>query len=1213
MAVKWTADQQKVITLRNRNLLVSAAAGSGKTAVLVERIIQMLTDEAAPIDVDRLLIVTFTEAAASEMKERIRSAIERKLTDNPENVHLQRQSTLIYSALITTIHSFCLSVIRDHFHAIDLDPGFRIVEQGELKLLKQDVLDELLEQQYAAEDNLAFLEFVEKFGTGRNDKKIEGLILKLFEYSQSYPQPELWLMECAANYQIDADDSQTNTGNSSNKGFISIVQNHVQVYLKDALALLKQGMAICDEPDGPYMYYEMLEADYQAIENVLDKEGFSALGEAVCSIAYQTLSRKKDESVSADKREQVKILRDQMKKLVNDLKAEYFYDEESGIRKDMLESHGVMQVIVRLVTAFAREFNRQKRSKNMIDFNDMEHLALQILTEERNGQLVPSAVAREYQEQFTEVMIDEYQDSNLIQETILTSVSKVSRGQYNVFMVGDVKQSIYRFRLSRPELFMEKYDSYSLEDSDRQRIDLHKNFRSRNEVLTSANYVFEQIMRREVGGITYDEKAALYPGADYEEQTDGDGRSINRAELFLCEPTRESEAAAIIWRIKELLKNGRVLDKETGEYRQVRYRDIVILLRTTKGWAEEFSTLLKDAGIPTYAGSREGYFEAYEVSVLLDYLRILNNRRQDIPLAAVLTSSFVGLNAKQMAMIKNAYPDWPFYEAVIRYSEDGAASVDKDEQLQERLRRFWLEYESYREMLPYIGIHDLLWHIIEHTGYGLYVQAMPGGSQRKANVDMLIEKAAAYEGTSYKGVFNFIRYIELLKKYEVDFGEANISDEQSDTVRIMSIHKSKGLEFPIVIVAGMGKQFNTQDLNDSLVIHPSLGVGIDCVDLEKRTKISTLLKKVIKEELILDNLGEELRVLYVALTRAKEKLIMVGQLKDAEEVWEKYQEGHQANHSADTGLPFYQIAKAKSYLDWMLPAVADLPDGIPMDVSVFCNQDAETTRQIETQAEILAKDVLIHWNVNQIYDSELKENLNQQLQFRYSYQEEEKLKLKFTVSELKKRAYLNEESGEELYKEPEVIPLLPRFLQEETKLTGASRGTAYHRFLELLDFAEQYSLERLTEKAETFCSTGKLSQDMVDSIDVKDILGFLNTNSGKRMSQAAAAGKLFEEQPFVLGVDAADIYPIESGRETVLVQGIIDVWFEEEDGLVVLDYKTDKARSAKDLVEKYHAQLDYYAKALEQLTGKHVKEKVIYSFTLGQEIQVDRQFQASGS
>lgn len=1218
MGMNWTEEQQQVIRLRNRNILVSAAAGSGKTAVLVERIIKMITDKEHPLDVDRLLIVTFTDAAAGEMKERIRSALEKELQNNPENPHLQRQSTLIHNAKITTIHSFCVSVIREHFHVIDLDPGFRTAEEGELKLLRQDVLDELFEACYE-EKSPGFLSLVEKLGGKRSDKRLGEFILKIYDYSRSYPQPDKWLSLCVERYDVETD-------NLENSPFAALAKEQAIGYIKDMLVLLTKAEIICNEPDGPYMYVEMLETDMEKLAFIGRSETFKELHERVNRMEWVRLSSKKDVSVSADKKKAVQVLREQAKKMLSQLTSMYFYESMEDMVTDMRKVRDDMLMFTELVKAFGDSFAEKKRRKNIIDFSDMEQFALQILTKKENGVLVPSAYAKEYQEQFAEVMIDEYQDSNLIQEAILTSISTVGEGRYNIFMVGDVKQSIYRFRLSRPELFMEKYDTYSLEDSDRQRIDLHNNFRSRKEVLDCVNYIFRNIMRRELGGIDYDEKAALHPGADYEPSPCVDGVSVNQAELILIEEPgkrekkeagsteinineraaegtgeensaeisgRKLEAGAVAERIRHLIGTAQVKDKETGKMRKAAYRDIVILIRSIKGWADVFAEVLTEEGIPAFATGREGYFASYEIRILLDFLRVLDNQKQDLPLTAVLTSPFAGLSALQLSDIRMACPEKPFYEAAELYAQTGK---------EPKLTQFYEMLRHFREKVSYTPIHELICNIIEETGYGIYISAMPGGAQRIANVEMLVEKAAAFEDTSYKGLFNFVRYIEQLQKYEVDYSEANVNDEQADAVRIMSIHKSKGLEFPIVILAGMGKAFNTQDTKSSLVIHPEFGIGMDAIDLERRTKTPTILKRMIQQSVKLENLGEELRVLYVAMTRAKEKLIMTGLCKTKNLEKMADEGGLKIETYDDTDGLFINLLGAGCYMDWVLPSARQ--NDAPVSLEIWKPNKNQKEKSAEDIGDALAKDVLLHWNTGQVFSDEIRERIEGQLTFRYPYEAARGMKMKFTVSELKKRDYLQEEAGEVVMEEPEIIPLLPHFLQEEEELTGASRGSAYHKFLELLDFGCMYDGTLLKQTIENMRQEKRIAEDVAGCIRTNDILTFLHSEIGIRAAEASRRGQLWKEQPFVIGMKASDIYPEATGEDKILVQGIIDIYFEEDGELVVLDYKTDKVQSSAELAEKYHAQLDYYAKALEQLTGKRVKQKIIYSFALQREIEV---------
>lgn len=744
---------------------------------------------------------------------------------------------------------------------------------------------------------------------------------------------------------------------------------------------------------------------------------------------------------------------------------------------------------------------------------------------------------------------------------------------------------------------MDKFNSYSTLDSEKQRIDLHKNFRSRKEVLDSTNFIFKQIMVPRLGGIDYDDKAALYVGADFEDKPGND------TEVLLIEVPEskakeriEVEAEAIARRIKDLMAGHTVFDKKTGGYRPVRYGDIVILTRSAKGWTESFSRVLGDAGIPTYACSQEGYFETPEIQITLNYLQVLDNPRQDIPFTAVLTSMFAGITSEELAIIRSSNQEKTMYTSVCHYAKNG-----ENEALKQRLEQFLSTFNHYRNCVPYMAIHVLLWKILEETGYRDYVSALPGGEQRAANLEMLVEKAVAFEGTSYKGLFNFVRYIEQLKKYAVDYGEANLMDENADVVSLMTIHKSKGLEFPIVFVAGIGKQFNMQDTKKSLVVHSELGVGVDAVDPIARTKTTTFLKKMIQLKEARETTAEELRVLYVAMTRAKEKLILTGTVTDLAREIDKcaVMQAHQ-----DMQLPYYHLAKAVKYMDWILPALYRdhyMREEIPFIVERITLDELAEQEAQEQVINLVTKDALQQWDADAVYDSEMKRQITEQFSYVYPLKNGQVVKQILSVSELKKRMYMKQE-GEEIYKEEDVIPLLPKFLQEEKELTGASRGTAYHKLLELLDFSKDYDTDTLASTVATFVSEGFLSEEMAACIDIGDIQSFLRSSIGKRVQAASRRKTYHAEQPFVMGFDAKQIYPDMDVEECVLVQGIVDVYFEEDGELVVLDYKTDKVREPLELVERYHAQLDYYAKALHRLTGKPVKEKVIYSFALHKEI-----------
>ncbi len=1209
MGIEFTREQQQVIDLRDCNLLVSAAAGSGKTAVLVGRIIERLTKDQPPLNVDELLVVTYTDAAAAEMKERIHAAIEKALEEQSDNEHLQRQTALIHQANISTMHTFCMSVIRENFHLIGLDSGVRVGESGEIELLKQDVLKQVLEEAYQ-KATPEFLFFVECYAPKKSDYQLEDLILNLHKASESHPNPTRWLDECVKQYEL------SNEKELNEKEFAKTLVADLQKEFVDWKMRMEFCIEICESEEGPLSYKENLLSDILQLERFAEADSFTKMQAELQNYKWQTLTpKKKADIVSEEKQKQVRGLRDDMKERVKEIKEDYFKDSFEEIKASMNAAGKNVAVLVELVKRFSEEFTDEKRKKNVIDFNDMEHFALKILTKELDGKFVPSEVAEGYQEKFAEIMIDEYQDINLLQEEIMKSISGVSNGKHNLFMVGDVKQSIYRFRLARPELFLKKYQEYDLETGKERRVDLSKNFRSRREVLDSTNFVFEQIMTVGLGGIAYDDKAALYVGANYEEQPN------NETELLLldlpgykAEQRMELEGDVIAKRIKELKENHQVLDKKTGTYRKVRYSDIVILTRSPKHWNKPLAKALNQAGIPTYMNSKEGYFQTYEIQLVLNYLRILDNPRQDIPLTSVLTSTFGNFAAEELALIQSHTKGNTMYENILGYLENG-----EDAKIKQHLQMFMELFERFRNMVPYTAIHVLLWRLMEESGYLDYMAAFPNGEQRIANLEMLIEKAVAFEGTSYKGLFNFVRYMEQIEKYEIDFGEANLMDDQMDVVTLMSMHKSKGLEFPVVFVAGLGKQISRKDIEKNILYHSDWGIGMEQIDPIMRTKRTTLLKEAIAQKLHAELDAEELRVLYVAMTRAKEKMIITGGVSNLEKRLQNFE--ILKNH-CETTLPYRNLSKANDAMEWLLAALyrnqcftpvredysitAPFQNPlffceIPMKVKRISIEEIMKQEIEEVYKEGITREILKQWGTEETYDADIREQLEQQFTYSYPYQQEQKIKQKLSVSELKKQIYEDEE-GEDAYREEDVIPLLPKFIQEDETLTGAFRGTAYHKLMESLDFTKEYDETLLRMEMLQMQEKGILTEKMSSCIQVKDILKFLQSDIGKRMKLASQKGNCFAEQPFVMGMPARIVYPDSESDEIVLVQGIIDAYFEEEGQLVVVDYKTDRVFSAAELKNKYLSQLEYYAEALERLTGKVVKEKRIYSFALHKEI-----------
>ncbi len=1227
MAVTFTPDQQKVIDLHDRNILVSAAAGSGKTAVLVERIIQMISNEKKKVDIDRLLVVTFTNAAAAEMRERISQAIAKKLENEPENEHLQRQVALLHNAQITTIDSFCLFLIRNNFNDIGLDPGFRVADEGELKLLKQDLITDLLEAKYQ-EKNDDFLSCVEYFTGGSNDKLLEEYIIKLYEFSMSYPWPEEWLNERKNDYKI-ADVTEV-----ENTDWCKYIIAYVKTTLKACVDKLGIAETISRQPAGPYYYGDLLEKEQEMLQKVADKESFHEIYEAVETINFARLPGKKDESVDEELRKKAQQLRNEVKKQIEEVKTSYFLLSPEQIVNRMQMAHPAVEMLVNLVLQFKQMFDAKKREENIIDFHDMEHFALEILLDKKeDGSYEATSAAKEYRQFFHEILIDEYQDSNLVQELLLKSVSGEDEGCFNRFMVGDVKQSIYKFRLARPELFIEKYTRYSKIDSDRQRIDLHKNFRSRPEVLSSVNDLFYKIMDTSLGGVAYDDDAALYPGAVFPEY------DKNQTEVLLIGKdtesrlsAREQEALVLAGKIKELLRDFQVTDKVTGELRPVRYKDIVILLRTTSGWAEDFKKMFEKEGIPASVALQTGYFKAAEVRELLQLLRVLDNPLQDIPLFGVLKSFFGGFSEEEIAQIQGSgskkallYDNLKtFVNNTEENREPGEPETENTitKKLEKKVKDFLVGIDTLRKKATYTPIHRLLQEIMTSTGYMEYVSAKPGGVQRRANVEMLLTKAAVFEQTSYYGLFHFLRYMEQLEKYQVDYGEADILDENADVVRIMSIHKSKGLEFPVCFVAGLAKRFNMQDTTGRLIADVDMGIGVDFVDSERRVMGKTLRKNAVAMKLKLDSLGEELRVLYVVLTRAREKLFLSAMVSDADK-WKNDLEQEillrRQLKQEDAKIPFSTLAGATSYLDFIFPCLSEVKWVYPGDTMLSGVEEALFVTDLK-QSLLLSQG-----------DNNIMTRMSEKMKRVYPYQYLENLYVKTTVSELKKsgKGHLSKQSitkldevegssstggsafTKELYEEPEIVPYIPSFVKQDTQMSGTDRGSIYHKVMELLDFEsfmgktdKKEISEELNNQLDGLVQNEKITQEQKEAVSFAKLLCFFKSLLAERMCNAAKNGKLYKEQPFVLGIEANRLDINFPKEEMVLIQGIIDVYFEEEDGIVVADYKTDRVNLPEELISRYQVQLDYYAEALERLTGKNVKEKIIYSFALGKEIKL---------
>ncbi len=1209
--MKFTPKQQEVISTRNKNILVSAAAGSGKTSVLVARILSMITDPETPVDIDRFLIVTFTSAAASEMRERIHGAIMQRLDEEPLNENLQRQSALIHNAQITTIDSFCLYLLRNHFHEIGLDPAFRVGDPGEIKLLEKDVLTQTLEEFYAQGD-CDFLYFVDAYCPDGKDGKIETLVEELYKFSMSHPWPEKWLDEClCAQEQLNEECVMQTAWMQHGLSYASEV-------LSDAKQLAEQALAYCSAPAGPYMYCENITADLEMIGAMKerlaqcnDAGAYEACAQLLCQPKWVRMSSKKDESVDADLRGKVKDMRERYKKLVKEI-AQITFRESSlaEIVAKEKEAGRLEKVLILITKTFIRNLEAVKREKNVLDFSDMEHYALDILL--KDGKLTKTAES--YRDYYKAVMIDEYQDSNMVQELLLASVSSQENGTYNRFMVGDMKQSIYRFRMARPEIFMDKYDAYKEESEEHSLICLKQNFRSRREVLDSTNAVFRKLMRPEVGGVVYDDEAALYPGADYPE---AEGCA---SELCLAlttnassEESRKMEAYLIASKIKALKKDFKV------DGRELEYRDIVILLRSGGNTAETIKDILMSEGIPAHVTSKTGYFTATEVSLLMDLLKIMNNPYDDLAFCAVVTSVFFGFSDEELALLtamsergSSLYERFRYVSETAKEGqteEAGAMPADVlPKELTDKIEAALGILSQLREEAVVCSMTELIHKILARFRYVEYVTAMPAGEQRKANVEMLIQKTVDFEKTSYHGLFHFLRYMEQLRKYDVDFGEAAILTETSDVVRIMTIHKSKGLEFPVCFVAGLNKQYNLRDLNDPVLMDADWGVVSNRVNPVARTTGKTMRKLCFARKMRRDSIGEELRILYVAMTRAKEKLIMTA-AADEEKLEDVLSSFAPVADEEGKVLSTYRIQTANSALMHILQAWN--ADHSCLQLTKVYEEDLGRSQVRDISGKMLKEERVRRFEGWQAPLTKEEEVLAQELErrFDYVYPHEvlSKLYTKTSVSELK-HAAIEEEGIPVLFEtEDKQTEYLPAFMRGQEKVhEGTARGSAMHRVLELVDFREYAALPEensaMLQKLESdllkFVEEGRLSPEYSELVMKNKIVGFLGSDLAKRMAKAQEKQALFKEQPFVLAVSADHLDSQFPAEEKVLIQGIVDVYFEEEDGITILDYKTDRVLASSELKERYRTQLDYYEEAIGRLTGKPVKEKILYSFAL---------------
>ena len=1224
MAFKWTDDQESAIDTAGCNVMVAAAAGSGKTAVLVERIIRKITTEPST-DVDRLFVTTFTKAAAAKMRKQIGEAIAACLEKSPEDKNLQRQYALVNSASICNLHSFCLNIVQQNFHMLDIAPDCSVADPAEMEIVKKQVADALLEEKFESGDG-GFLELAQTYGTQRGYSNLIELVLNLHGFVMTMPFPQKWLSDAAEMFEL--------RGGLRESVWAKTLVQDTKLRLGRCADLIHQAIMIVNEMPEFGGYLTTLVAD----KEVLRKLSTAADGEwdsMVSLFKDAGFGRLKAAGKEADvtTKESVKELRERVKKELKTLKEQVYNATEAEIEHDMRLLAPRMRALGELVCAFQERFAAEKRGRNTLDFSDFEHMCLKLLADEdADGNIIPSPLALTLQEKYDEILVDEYQDTNDLQETIF---SLISRGG-NVFMVGDIKQSIYRFRHTNPMLFKHKKDTFTIYNDivagmrDRKII-MSQNFRSRLEIIDSVNFIFRQITSQTVGEIDYNEEERLNRGAEYPD--DGDLQSDRRVEVCVVNlsdmPVAESdeydaslydeddgeegiyedsegadrggteleerlsaeemteaeaEAAVVVRRIKRLVTDSFMV-ADGGAYRACRYSDIVVLMRSAKTVAAVYADMFARYGVPVFADTGNGYFMAPEVVLMLSLLEIIDNPMQDIPLLAVMRSPIGYFTDDDLLRIRIADKATDMYGAL-------GIAADGEDELAQKCAAFLQRLMKWREWVRYMPVHELIWRLYDDTLYYGYAGAMYNGEQRQSNLRLLYERAREFEKSSFKGLFAFISYIKRMRGSKGDMSGAKLLGENQDVVRIMTVHKSKGLEFPIVFFSGGGKSFNMTDLNKSVLIHKEFGMGPDFSDYAKSYRYPTVTKRAIRRKMFYEGLSEELRLLYVALTRAKEKLIITFASKDAAESMEKWAFAAQTDGEQ---LLAHRMADAKNFADWVMPAVlrcegcSALP---PLDLPAWFTLEVVSPNAADIAVEETA--------IVTAPQGEFLDTVARRLEYEYPYEHVVKVPAKISVTELKRiHNYELAADAEVLYSESMLER--PGFMAEDAGMSAAQKGSVMHFMMQNIDLRGALNERGVNEQVETMLRTGVITKEQAAVVSSAKIAAFFGSELGRRM---VSSRDIQREMPFEIEVPASEIYKGEFGDESVLLQGIVDCYFEEDSGIILVDYKTDYVHNnMEEIKEKYAVQLSYYAAALERITKKTVLKKYLYLFSTNSVIE----------
>ena len=1213
--IKWTTEQEQAITYREESLLVAAAAGSGKTAVLVERICTMVTGE-NPIDIDRLLVVTFTRAAATEMRERISERIAKALEQDPQNENLLRQLALLNQANIMTIDAFCRRVIEENFHLVDLDPDYRLLDDTETNILVAETMEEVLEESFEV-GNPAFLQLVDVLGGDRSDEGLIEKVRKVWNFSRSGTNPKAWIKQVSSAYDQPAEGW---TKTEWYEYLIREVHEVGQEIFKLTATVRRELAEHLELPEKYTNFYKAELTEVEEIAGVLIKshdyseirrtvyDKLALEGDSKLFKNLNTAGRPKDKITTG----RIKSLREGYKNLLEKLSAT-FLDKEWETQIRMISDMSVpMRALGDLTLLFYDRLQEKKRELNRVDFADIEHFALQILRDKKG----PSEVAENYQKRFEEVLIDEYQDSNDVQEAILTSVS---RKEKNIFMVGDVKQSIYRFRQAKPDIFLGKYKRFKglheEETSDGRRILLYKNFRSRPEVLDSVNSIFTAIMSERAGELDYTKEEELIFGANYDtdeknpvhiqlvdSSTPLDADYEDMGELDDLKGV-ELEARSVATQIKSLVNDSGMQINDRGTLRRLHYRDIVILLRATSTVAGTFKEALEELAIPVFSDTGSSYFESIEIRTMMALLRTIDNPRQDIPLLATLRSPLFSFTEDELIKLRQLDREVLFLDC-LKLARENEEFRKAEAKLSSKVSSFWVQLNRWRDESVHLPLDEFIWKIYSDTAYLEYVGAMPNGYQRQANLRILFQRAGEYEKTAFKGLYRFIRYIDAMQEKSNDYGDARIIGENEDVVRIMSIHKSKGLEFPVVFLANSGKRFNRMDQNGDMILHEKLGIAIRHRDPVRGTVEETLPRVVMKAKINEEDISEEMRVLYVAMTRAKEKLFITGNIKNVAKTMAKWALAGETLPSSPR-----KVLADSSYLDWIMPVVLNsafirgqmenfaegdtyLGDGLTFDIHLMNRNDL-----LEVEEEAEREELEPFWKGEPLTDQELIDVLD----YRYSHELATTLPTKVSVSVIKKKVieesmdFVTPSIMDETYEKVEQLPR-PNFLLEKQELTGAERGTAFHTVMFHIDpFVETEA--QIRDEIALIVDKELMLPEEAASVNVKKVLGFFQSELGKRFQAAAKRGDLFKEEVFLRSLPGRELREEWDVDDQMTLIGIIDVFFVEGDGIILLDYKTDSIPNGKEnyLADKYQAQIDLYAEALEAISGKKVQEAYLYS------------------